>query len=150
MSSRGPLYAIVTAFATAALIGSAAWWAHRYVTTGQAGKDINRRAWVASYQERGLPVPPGPRDGFWQDKIPKRIPSPDTGWQENPVDLPGQITIDENGWQYYRSRHTARHKLLVLGGSVAFGAYASNEQNAYFSRLGQILDEEIGMAPRLH
>lgn len=142
MQSRGPLYAIATAFVTAALIGSAAWWAHRYLTSGQAGKHVNRRAWVASYEERGLPVPPGPRDGFWQDKIPKRVQSASTAWREDRVDLPGQITIDEKGWQHYRSRGVAQHTLLIIGGSVAFGAYASSEQDTYFWRLGELLDED--------
>ena len=87
-------------------------------------------------------MPSGPRDGFWQDKIPKRVPNVEVGWQETAVDIPGQITIDENGWQYYRSQGEARHKLLILGGSVAFGAYASSEEEAYFTRLGRLLDAD--------
>jgi len=142
VDKRGPAFATLTVFAVAVSISAGAWWAHRYLSTGQAGRDVNRAAWIASYEERGLEVPDGPRDGFWQDKIPKRVPNADLGWQETAVDLPGQITIDENGWQYYRSRGTARHKLLILGGSVAFGAYASSEEQAYFTRLGRILDAD--------
>jgi lysophospholipase L1-like esterase len=117
--------------------------AQRYLSSEAPGKHVNYEAWKATFHERGLPVPPGgPRDGIWQEKLPKRDLDPELGWAESAYEDPGKISIDERGWQYYPSRHEARYQLLIVGGSVALGAYASDQETVYFTRLGRRLDED--------
>lgn len=140
---RRRLFALATFALTVAVIAVLVLLARRQLDPERAGRHVNERAWIATYAERGAEAPPGgPRDGYWQDAIPKRRVDPDVGWLENPVDLPGRIAIDEQGRQHYRSRHPDACTLLVLGGSVAFGAYASSEQTTWFHRLGERLDED--------
>ena len=135
-----PLIMMVGTLAVVGVLSSLARW---YLVSNTAGRATNRAAWIASFEERGLPAPEeGPRDGYWQSKVPSRDADPGIGWIEMEYVDPGRIEIDANGWQHYRSRGEARHQILILGGSVAFGAYASNEQTVYFTRLGRRLDED--------
>jgi hypothetical protein len=136
-------FGVLTAAGTLAVIATAVWLAQRRLDPVVIGQHVNLEAWRATFEERGLAVPPdGPRDGIWQDRLPKRRIDPDLGWLEQEIELPGRVSIDENGWQHYRSRQEPRHTLLILGGSVALGSYASSEDTTYFARLGRRLDED--------
>jgi len=140
---RRPLFVAVTIAGTLAAIGALVWWAQPYLDPVQVGQHVNANAWQASYRERGLTPPPGgPRDGYWQADLPKRLPDAEIGWAERELELPGRISIDANGWQHYRSRHPDHKTIAILGGSVALGAYASSDETVYFHRLGRRLDSD--------
>lgn len=105
------------------------------------GQGFNLAAWRAAFNERGLAVPAGPRDGVWQRKLPKRQRLPDLGWRESPVRIEGLLDVDREGLQHYRPTAPPIGRVLILGGSVAFGAYASSIDRTYFHRLGVMLEE---------
>jgi len=106
------------------------------------GKGLNGRAWRASYLERHLTVPPGgqPREGFWGSKF-----SPQTKADSQLGDIlyerhiPGLFDIDSAGMQYAFSDAHPDIRILIIGGSVAAGAYASNEHRTYFNQLAKRL-----------
>lgn len=113
-------------------------WYRRYVLI--AGKDLNRAAWEASFVERGLPSPPsGPRDGYWMGRVGPKVPDLRVGWRERTAFVPDLLDIDENGWQRFSSGVSHPHRIVVLGGSVAFGAYASSIDATYFHVMGRVL-----------
>jgi lysophospholipase L1-like esterase len=103
---------------------------------GPTGRELNHVAWEASYRERGLPVPEGgPREGYWADRIQTRNPACDplvTCTRDK--DRPGAYEIDAQGFQY-AGPADAPFRVLVIGGSVAFGAYASSAAETYFAKL---------------
>lgn len=104
------------------------------------GKTINQKAWESSYTERELRVPDmGPREGYWGARIGKKVPDTQLGWREPQLHIPGLIEIDELGHQHYRIGADNNHRILILGGSVAFGANASEISKTYFNVLGNIL-----------
>jgi len=114
------------------------WLAHRRLVQ-PSGEKLNRLAWEATFRERGLPVPPGgPRDGFWGARMPPWTPDPELGWREAEAHLPGLVEEDASGVQRLE-RPDARRHLLILGGSVAWGAYASSLETTYFARLARWL-----------
>ena len=105
------------------------------------GRGLNQYAWERSYTERGLPIPKdGPREGLWGSRTSPKVPFPRIGWHEPPRDVPGLLAIDGQGLQHYRSKGTARFRVLILGSSVAFGAYASRIDTTYYNILGESLD----------
>jgi lysophospholipase L1-like esterase len=53
--------------------------------------------------------------------------------------IPGMVEIDKNGRQYAWSDPHPNESLLIIGGSVAFGAYASSERQTYFHKLALLL-----------
>ncbi len=114
----------------------------RYREHAPAGLKLNRQAWNASYEERGLAVPPdGPREGFWGARLGPKKQSEKLGWLERELDLPNLIDVDEGGFQRVSPSTSPIADLLILGGSVAFGSYASSVDNTYFSRLAGLLLE---------
>ena len=119
--------------------GSWRFWSTRQPTlTG--GKKLNRAAWEASFEERRLPVPSGPRDGFWGGRMPPWVRHPEIGWHEAEAHLPGLVEEDANGMQRLRVEGAEAH-VLLLGGSVAWGAYASRIEETYFAHLARRLAE---------
>ncbi len=103
---------------------------------------INEKAWQASYAERGLPIPPGgPREGYWAARLNEKIYDPVLVWRHAEQDIPSLVSIDANGFQYARAKGGEPLKLMILGGSVAFGAYASDEAHTYYARLRDMLAE---------
>lgn len=108
-----------------------------FLTGEPGGQDLNQGAWEASFIERDLPVPPrGPREGYWGIRVNngKKIPDEVTIWREAPVNLENLIVIDRNGLQgAFLPEHNAT--VLMVGGSVAFGAYASDISSVYFTRM---------------
>jgi hypothetical protein len=106
-----------------------------------SGKKLNRAAWEASFTERGLVVPAaGPRDGYWGNRMPPWTRDPEIGWHESEVHIRGLVEQDRSGVQRYGTPG-ARWHLLILGGSVAWGAYASSIEETYFAHLARRLGE---------
>jgi lysophospholipase L1-like esterase len=113
-----------------------------------SGKKLNRAAWEASFTERRLPVPPdGPRDGYWGKRMPPWTKDPEIGWHESEVHLPGLVDQDAHGLQRVEVPG-ARWHVLIVGASVAWGAYASSIEETYFVWLARRL-EKAGRPVRL-
>jgi len=106
----------------------------------KGGKKLNRAAWEASFEERRLPVPSGPRDGFWGGKMPAWVQHPELGWHEAEAHMPGLVEEDASGMQRVRVEGAGAH-VLILGGSVAWGAYASRIDETYFAHVARTLRE---------
>lgn len=122
--------------------GWAAWHLHRRPGVTLSGEELNRTAWEACFRERDLPVPPsGPRDGYWGARMPEWTKDPDLGWHETEAHLPGLVEEDASGVQEVTTPGARRH-LLIVGGSVAWGAYASSIETTYFSRLARQLSRQ--------
>jgi lysophospholipase L1-like esterase len=72
---------------------------------------------------------------------------PEVGWHESEAHIPGLVEQDASGLQRWEAPG-ARHHILILGASVAWGAYASTIRETYFARLGERLAES-GLPVRL-
>ena len=109
-----------------------------------SGKGINWKAWRGSYQERQLPVPPAgqPREGIWGVHL-TAIPHPQLGHILPERHVPEMFDIDDQGIQRAVSHGPPKLHLLIIGGSVAAGAYASNLNRTYFSQLAWRLDQSV-------
>ena len=104
------------------------------------GSDLHRRAFAATFEERDLPVPAqGPREGYWGARLGVKQPIDVLGWHEPEVTVPGLLAIDGRGLQRTAADDGGPADLLVVGGSVAFGACASSEAATYFHVLQQLL-----------
>ena len=104
------------------------------------GIDLNRFAWEQSYRERGeAPPPDGPREGYWGDRLGSKAFDRHLGWHERAIEIPGRVSIDASGLQRWEPDVPTTHRVLVVGGSVAFGAYASSIERTYFAELGRRL-----------
>ena len=105
---------------------------------GPSGRELNRVAWEESYRERGLPVPEGgPREGYWGDRIkPMNLACAPLVYCEREQTRSGAYAIDAQGFQH-AGPADAPFRVLVLGGSVAFGAYASSAAETYFAKLAE-------------
>jgi lysophospholipase L1-like esterase len=131
------------AFSVIVLVVSAAaatalFLAYRLVAPPR-GADLNRLAWEANFRERGLAVPVrGPRDGYWGAAMPAQVKVPDLGWKEAEVHLPGRVEEDRNGMQSFDVPGPRWH-ILIIGGSVAWGAYASSIETTYFALVAREL-----------
>ncbi|MGD9064410.1 MAG: SGNH/GDSL hydrolase family protein [Desulfobacterales bacterium] len=136
------LYLIGLLVAVMITIFSFAW--RFYIQDAESrGIDLNRKAWEASYIERGLSIPAsGPREGFWGARLGKKIRDSRLGWHEPEVHVPGLLEIDNNGHQKYESMGKKKYNILMVGGSVAFGAYASEIPKTYFNIVGRSLDNQ--------
>ncbi len=107
------------------------------------GMTLNQKAWETSYTERGFSIPPsGPREGFWGARLGKKIRDSRLGWHEPEINLPNLLEIDKNGHQKYESTGKKEYNILIVGGSVAFGAYASEIPKTYFHIVGRSLDNQ--------
>lgn len=109
-----------------------------------SGKALNEAAWKASYTERGLEVPEdGPREGYWGARLgaADAVVDPDLGTMTGQVDLPGIWQSDALGRQQVPARGDPHARIVIFGGSVAEGAYASSIARTYFSRLSDLLHE---------
>jgi lysophospholipase L1-like esterase len=117
------------------------WLAERWLVL-PSGEKLNRMAWEANFSERGLAVPPdGPRDGYWGARMPPQVKDPEIGWYEAEAHLPGRVDEDAAGLQHEGPQDSRRH-LLILGGSVAWGAYASSLDATYFVRIARWLEAQ--------
>lgn len=124
----------------AAFICGAWLLARKYINRGE---DLNKKAWEASYRERNLPVPEsGPREGYWGARLGSKVPDAVLGWHEPEIHLDGLVDVDAAGRQYYRSKGKDPRRLLIIGGSVAFGANASSISRTYFNVIGSELEKK--------
>jgi lysophospholipase L1-like esterase len=120
-------------------LGVAGLWLGRRLLFLPSGEALNRMAWEANFRERGLAVPPrGPRDGYWGARMPPQKKVAGIGWLEAEAHLPGLVEEDAAGLQRWGPADAPRH-VLILGGSVAWGAYASSEEATWFARMGRWL-----------
>lgn len=134
--------AIPSVIAVLFLLGFLSWY-KEFNTPVARGKSLNQKAWELSYVERGLPVPPsGPREGYWGSRLGTKVRDPVLGWHEPPVSVPDLIAIDKDGIQRYSTASAEKHKVLILGGSVAWGAYASRMASTYFHVIGAALERQ--------
>lgn len=109
----------------------------------EAGIEMNKQIWEASFRERALSVPAqGPREGYWGVRLSHQTYDSVLGWRHSEQDIPGLVSIDADGLQHARSNDPDAFRMLILGGSVAFGAYASDEGHTYFSELQRMLSEQ--------
>ncbi len=107
----------------------------------QKGRDANELAWDASFTERNLRVPPdGPREGFWGSRLAKKVGDDHTAWREAEQSIPGMLEVDDQGLQHWRSAASPTKRVLIVGGSVAFGSYASTPDATYFAVAGRELE----------
>jgi len=105
-----------------------------------AGKINNRGAWEASYLERDLPVPEsGPREGYWGKRLGGTQRDEHTHWRESKIYVSGLLDIDNRGYQHYSNSEQLAYKIVIVGGSIAFGAYASEIEKTYFNVIGSQL-----------
>ena len=136
---RGKRIAFTVAMMSISAAGVAGLWVAQRRLFLPSGEKLNRLAWEANFSERGLPVPPGgPRDGYWGARMPPQVKDPDLGWYEAEAHLPGRVDEDAAGLQHLGPQNARRH-LLILGGSVAWGAYASSLDATYCARIGRWL-----------
>ena len=138
--SRRLRFALLTTWMVVAIIALLSAFAWRYYQSPASARRVHQRAWEASFRERGLPVPArGPRDGYLSQRVGVRQPHEVLGWVEPAMSIPGLVEIDERGWQHDAPPGHAAHRILVLGGSVAFGSYASRIDTTWFHLLGRQL-----------
>lgn len=131
-------WAITLSLPALAAVGAWLFWRGKRLDL-PSGKKLNRAAWEASFSERGLAVPQGgPRDGYWGSRMPAWVKDPDTGWHEAEVHRPGFVDQDAAGVQRYESPGARAH-VLIIGGSVAWGAYASSLEETYFAHAAKRL-----------
>jgi lysophospholipase L1-like esterase len=125
----------------AAGIVALGWRYYSLSRDSEAGKNLNADAWNASYSERNLRPPvDGPREGFWMSRLGGKQEHATLGWVEKPNQIPGKVAVEQDGLQYYRSRKPSPATVMIVGGSVAWGSYASSIANTYFHVLGEELD----------
>lgn len=109
----------------------------------ERGQQINAEAWEASYLERGATPPPsGPREGYWGKRLGPNVRDERLGWYTAAVSIPGLVEIETDGTQAWLPAKPARRRLLIVGASVAFGAYASSIDKSYFAVLGRELERQ--------
>ena len=130
------VFALTPALVLAAVLTVAwRWW------RAPEGKALNALAWESSYTERGQSVPEGgPRGGYWGARIGPKVRDEKLGWREPKTSDPGRLAIEERGLQYYRTTASPKRQVMIIGGSVAFGAYASSIATTYFNVLGAELE----------
>lgn len=129
--------ALMIATPWAALL--AAWEARERRHAIEDAHARNASAWERSFQERGLPVPDHPRDGWWMGEV-RCVPDPELGWRLAERHAP-ELDVEPSGLQ--REGAGRGRKVLVTGGSVAVGAGASTREATYFARLARALDREV-------
>lgn len=108
-----------------------------------ASVTINKKAWEASFTERSLPIPEqGPREGYWGSRLEHQTYDLVLGWRLSEQEIPRLISVDNQGLQHIKSENPKAFKLFILGASVAFGAYASDQEHTYFGQLQKLLAEK--------
>jgi len=122
-------------------IARRAWSSLSARVSGATGRSLNQAAWEATFTERGLPVPDGgPREGYGGSRVnPKNWSCGGTLYCEREQRAPGLYEIDARGFQRVADGPEPRAVILVVGGSVAWGAYASRVEKTYFATLAHLL-----------
>jgi hypothetical protein len=107
------------------------------------GVDLNKKAWESSFEERNQsPIFLDPREGYWGSKTHPKKKDSFLRWKERNINILHRVNVDVDGFQYVEcDSHIPEYTILIIGGSVAYGAYASSEKNTYFSKLADFLEE---------
>jgi lysophospholipase L1-like esterase len=139
-AGKQALFALITV--AIGVTGSATLWlGYENLFRLPSGVELNQRAWESTFRERGMPVPEeGPRDGYWGKRMPPWTKDEVLGWREAEAHLPGLVEEDGFGIQRVASPN-ARHHVVIIGASVAWGAYASSIEQTYFAQLARLLGE---------
>ena len=144
---RERLFKTITVAAIVSL-GAFAYLGWRYHRTQNEGLLLLHRAWVATYADRHLTVPPrGPRDGI-QIRSNRLIRDPWMGTREVPLAAPNGPKIDIGGFQYAAIPPHPKLDILIIGASVAWARFATTTNRAYFNQLVRRL-ERLGHPVRL-
>ena len=108
------------------------------------GMPLNEKAWLATFQERGLhPSHDEPREGYWGSRVNPKQKSTFLRYVERHQDIPRLIHVDKEGFQYTAVPGSKpEYSILILGGSVAYGAYASTYAETYFVKLAHLLAQK--------
>jgi lysophospholipase L1-like esterase len=143
MKRKHAIFAAIPSIVVAVIL-AAVWYRYEPLKSAeQRGKDLNQQAWEASFTERGLPIPEGgPRDSYWSSRLSQKRVDRHTTWRELPQHIPGILEIAEDGSQSWTSGREPKRRILILGGSVAFGVYASSIDATYFNQLGRSLEAD--------
>ena len=138
--SRGKRIAFTAVMVSITAAAAGGLWMAKRRLVKPSGEALNRMAWEANFTERGLRVPRGgPRDGYWGAGMPGQVKDAEIGWHEPEVHIPGIVEEDASGVQRLETPNARAH-LLILGGSVAWGAYASSIETTYFARVARALN----------
>jgi lysophospholipase L1-like esterase len=106
------------------------------------GSKLRAAAWNASFTERGLSLPEvGPRDGMYGERITMKACGVSQKCRKE-LSIPGIIEVDELGFQYTGNDANPTPNILIVGGSVAWGAGASDIENTYFAKLQKKLKKD--------
>ena len=114
------------------------------LVTGMPGETLASDAWNETFLQAGE-VPPehGPRDGFMGARAnPKNV---DCGYLlicERDQFIEGLVEIKDNGLEYAGRTKDGGFSVLIVGGSVAWGAYASSIESTYFNVLQTELERQ--------
>jgi lysophospholipase L1-like esterase len=65
---------------------------------------------------------------------------PHLGWRESEIHIRDLVDVDTRGFQEVHSTQPPQQHVVILGGSVAFGAYASSIGATYFAQLTKQLE----------
>jgi hypothetical protein len=142
MRAKYAIFAAIPSLVAVAVLVAAWVRIEPHKTAEVKGKDLNQRAWEATFVERGLPVPEsGPRDGYWGSRLIKRRDN-DLVYVEAEQAEGNLFSVDANGLQHWRSTATPAKRILIVGGSVAWGAGASSEATTYFAVAGRKLETD--------
>lgn len=107
-----------------------------------SGYRLRKTAWEASFTERGLEVPAGgPREGLRGEGVtPLKCAASDCNFSKL---VPGIIDSNDDGLQSVGKGENPYPHILIVGGSVAWGAGASDISNTYFSKLYGMLKNDF-------
>ncbi|HKQ33213.1 MAG TPA: SGNH/GDSL hydrolase family protein, partial [Thermodesulfobacteriota bacterium] len=105
------------------------------------GYKLRKEAWEASFSERGLRIPAGgPREGLRGEGVtPLKCAASDCNFSKL---VPGIIELNDDGVQSVGKGENPYPHILIVGGSVAWGAGASDISNTYFSKLYGMLKND--------
>ena len=119
-------------------------WNVRFGPGRTTGWSLSKESWQATFTERGLEPPAdGPRD-YFRAASPALRKHASIGWLAEEFHDPGRLDIDSRGMQSVGPSDAKRH-VLIVGGSVAFGATASRIDTTYFGQLQKLLAPDGGL-----
>jgi GDSL-like Lipase/Acylhydrolase family len=114
-------------------------WIYLHNKPDRYGHQLIGRAWIATYTERNLSVPPrGPRDGIVLEKL-TPLRDKTIGFHEKSISVPGALEVNKKGLQFSFSPPNPKHHLLIVGASVAYAQYATTTNRTYFNHLSRRL-----------
>jgi hypothetical protein len=120
---------LVISLALWSLVG---WLSWRFLSPDPSGDELNELAWKQSFIDYKWPIPEGPREGLWGRDYPP-VEDDVLGWRMAERNVPAMFTVNNHGVQTFSAGTGDKLSVMIVGGSVAGGAYASTEANTYFA-----------------